>query len=227
MLVEIRQATEEDVQDIVAVKQSVWPQEETKHDFAVGVVRNPTHTTLIAVQGNKVAGFVDGFMTTSANGIQRWEVDLLAVDPAYRGLGIATQLVMASTNAGRVAGASATRALVGTDNAASQRTFARCSFVRNPSRHALYVGSARSEPAPTHDAHFIPVSTMNYTGVWVEGRLSKQSLTAAQAMRAQHHWDVAGAVIPVNLPTSIQAAQEVCYALVGEYEWWQLDLNKP
>ncbi len=223
----VRRAVENDVEGIVTVKQAVWPQEAVNPDYVAANVRNSEHTTLVAVQASKVVGFVDGFMTLSAAGIQRWEVDLLAVHPAYRGQGIAARLVVANTDAGKAVGAVGARALIGAENTASQRTFVRCGYIKSFGMYALYVGAGSAQTLPACDAHLIPVSTMNYVGVWVEGALSASSFVAARALGAHRQWDIAGVVIPTNSYGSIQAAQEAGYSLVGYYVWWLLDLDKP
>jgi GNAT superfamily N-acetyltransferase len=223
----IRCAVEGDTNDISAVKRAVWPQEEINTEHIASVVRNPEHITLVAAHKGRVVGFVDGFMTIAADGLRRWEVDLLAVHPPYQGQGIGTQLVMAITEAGKTIGSVKSRALIGVSNTGSQRTFKGCEYIKTPEIQALYVASGIDQGVSVPHAHLIPVSTMNYIGVWVEGALTASDFAAARTLCGHRQWEVAGAVIPTRLKSSIQAAQETGYTLVGYYEWWFLDLYKP
>jgi ribosomal protein S18 acetylase RimI-like enzyme len=226
MPIEFREAIDTDASEIVRIKQSVWPDENANPAYVAAVIRNSGHTILVAIDDNEVVGFVDGFTTTAANGKLRWEVDLLGVHPEHQGLGIATKLVGLSTNAAHAAGASIARALVGVENTLSERTFARCTYIKNPEPHGLYVSSRSGENALSHNAHLLSVMTMNYVGIWIEGDLSLQGFVSAQTHCAHNRWDVAGAVIPLSQTSALQAAQKVGYTLVGHYHWWRLDLDK-
>lgn len=57
-------------------------------------------------------------MTYTLEGLARWEVDLLAVHPDFRGKGIAAQLVSPITKTGKARGANFARGLVEVENMA-------------------------------------------------------------------------------------------------------------
>src|SRR5690348_1761671 len=124
-------------------------------------------------------GFVDAFSTISQEGILRWEVDLLGVHPAYRGQGIAQSLIREVVRRGQALGATTSRALVHVENAASASAFQRCGFTLNSAIRQLFVSddqpSIGSSSLPP-ETYLLPVATLTYSGVWVEGVVSAQSL---------------------------------------------------
>ncbi len=220
----IRSATKVDVEAILDVKQAVWPEEASSVDYVIGVLNQPDHITLVAVIEGLVVGFVDGFLTLASDGIRRWEVDLLAVHPAYRGRGIATALVRAHTQAGVAIGAVNGRALIAVDNTASQYTFAHCGYRTSiEEEYGLFVSSAdiNHSTAIPSGLHLIPVITINYRGLWIEGELSDGGFKLAQHIRTRYGWDVAGAVISLKESNAIRAANKAGFTLVGHYQPWQ------
>lgn len=85
----------------------------------------PDQHVLVAVAAAQVRGFVAGLRVPGADGL-RLEADLLAVDPAWQGRGIATALLAALRRSAGDAGA--LRGVVRPDNPASERAFARAGF---------------------------------------------------------------------------------------------------
>lgn len=84
----------------------------------------------LAIGDGEVVGFVIGFLTQGLQGYC-WEIDLLAVLPAWRGYGLATRLIRAVCAYG--AGlAPRARAVTADDNNASQRAFTRAGFLPEP-----------------------------------------------------------------------------------------------
>lgn len=222
----IRYAEASDAAAIADLKQAAWPDEPPPDPaYYAHVIQKPGHATQLAAVGDRALGFIDGFLTLAADGTRRWEVDLLAVHPAARQRGLGRSLVAACTTAGLAMGAAYARALIHVENTASQRTFARCGY-RQEDRHCrLFVmsdGTDDGSPAPP-DAHLIPVTTLNYRGLWVEGNRSAAALGAARAIRARHGWDVVGTVIPLANADALSAAAAVGYATVGDYAWWRFD----
>lgn len=91
----------------------------------------------LALAGDSVAGFAIAFPVRGLSGL-RWEIDLLAVLPLWRGLGLATRLVRAAAAYG--AGlADRARAWVAADNRASARVFTRVGFRTEPEMCTLLV----------------------------------------------------------------------------------------
>ncbi len=224
----IRRATAVDAPAISRVRAAVWPGEPTDADRVAQALALPGRATLVAADGESgaVVAFVDGFLTRSAQGTPRWELDLLATHPAHRGRGIGAALVAACTAAGQRHGAPLARALVQVDNTASQRTFARCGYAAQPSPCALLVATdgqaAQGGPPPPPDLHLIRVVTLSYRGLWLEGALTPASFAAAQAALHRDGLDVAGAVIPLDRAEALRAAQEAGFTCRGVYRWWRL-----
>ncbi|MBI5669824.1 MAG: GNAT family N-acetyltransferase [Chloroflexi bacterium] len=221
----IRRAETQDIPALLAVKQATWPDETVRFDYADSVLRDLDHVTLIAEIDGDIAGFLNGFLTLAADGARRWEVDLLAVYFRYRNQGIARRLIAASTEAGLSMGATVARALIKTDNAASQRAFVRAGFRCIQVVHALYISmeaQAYTADLP-YGAHLIPVQTLNYRGIWVEGVISALTLAYAQRVRARHSYDLVGTVIPVSQREAITAAVGAGFTLAGHYQWFTKD----
>jgi ribosomal protein S18 acetylase RimI-like enzyme len=218
----MRLVTSTDAPGIARLIHEVWPDHNPNPARIARVSLESGHTTVIEADGSAVIGFADGFTTVSSDGVLRWEVDLLGVQPAYRGRGIAQALIAASVEAGRRAGAVTARALVEIENAPSQAAFRRCGFTASESIYELFVSgeSLRGRLLEPPGAHLVSVATLTYGGVWVEGKVSFEALRCAQRARTRYGWDVAGTVIPEE---TIEA-ERVGYERVGRYRWLQLAL---
>lgn len=225
-MVDIRRALIDDAPAIAAVKRAAWPDDTADVSLITRAIRGADHVTHAALT-NRVVGFVDGFTTTSIEGVRRWEVDLLAVMPGSQGQGIGTRLIAASTAAGRERGAALARGLVHVQNLASQKAFEKCGYEAS-GIHSLYVLSGdmpvSTVAADAINPYVIPVQTYNYVGAWLEGDLSLDGLQIVKRLRAACGWDVAGAVISHSDKTIIQAAFDAGYTHVGDYQWWTLEL---
>ncbi len=231
MSIEIRQAVPTDAPHIFAIRQAVWPSESPKDqalDSIAEVIALPDHATFLAWADDMPAGFVDGFMTYTLEGLARWEVDLLAVHPDFRGKGIAAQLVALCTETGKARGANFARGLVEVENIASQHTFARCGYTLEDEHHALMVGSEILIDVlvlPPENTLLTPVQTITYRGIWVEGNYEKNIFLAGQILCTQHAWGLVGAVIPTSDIAALIIAQELGFNLVGHYQWWKRGLT--
>ncbi len=183
----------------------------------------PQHSTLVAEQAGVIAGFVDAFVTVALDGLARWEVDLLGVDPQWRNRGIARQLVLASLRAALSLDLRYARALIRTDNYPSQRAFAWCGFAPQSIPSVLYVGEPVTAPAPSlpDGARLVTVETFTYGGVWIEGAFSAASFQAARALIFQRSHTTAGAVIRQDDSLAIEAAERAGFVPVGEFDWWE------
>jgi GNAT superfamily N-acetyltransferase len=255
MTLEIQQATPNHAPQIADVKRRVWADEQTDEALIARVIAEPDHITHIAIEDNQVVGFVDGFLTMGTMKFKysddddrmleirplfrhippklkyRWEVDLLAVLPEYRGKGIASRLIEANMEqGGRYLSSELMRALIAVGNVGSEKAFARCGFKVQDNSCGLFVsGNSFTETVPFYnrDLYLLPVNTFNYRGIWLEGNLSPLGFRKAQSVRTHHQWDTAGAVIPMNMKKAVTAAQEAGYTLVGEYRWWIIENAVP
>lgn len=218
----IRRAGPDDAPALAAVHAACWPAERIPVEHLTRALALPDRVTLTAETDGTTIGFVDGFLTTGVDGRRRWEVDLLAVHPAARGRGVGRRLIAACAAAGIAFSPDCIRALIREDNIASQRAFAAAGFAPAPTLCRLLVNTTGSdlghEPPP--GVHLVPVVTLTYRGVWIEGALSAEAFAAASAMRARRGWDVAGCVIPLAQGEALRAAGEVGYTVVGDFAWW-------
>ncbi len=221
-MINIRRATPADAPAIAALQALCWSEQPADPARVAGVLAEPDHATTVIVQDGRLAGFVDSFITLGADGARRWEVDLLAVHPECRGQGLGRVLIGANFGAGRRFAPHLARALIRLDNIASQRAFARAGFAPEPATCRLMIAADGPAHAisPPEDAHLIPVQTLTYQGVWVEGALRAEAFAAAQGVRARHGWDAAGSVIPLAQPAALEAASAAGYAPAGDYAWW-------
>lgn len=218
----VRRATPEDAPAIAAVKLACWPDEAVDATHIAGIIAEPDHATMVVVVDGILVGFVDGFLTLASEGTRRWEIDLLAVDPESQGRGLGRVLIGACFGTGRRFAPRFARALIALDNMASQHAFARAQFTRQPGALSLMIatdGTDRAAPAPP-DAHLIPVQTLGYRGVWLEGTRTPEAFAAARTVRARFGWETAGTLIPHTRP-DLQARGEASgFTPVGDFEWW-------
>ena len=217
----MRQGTQADAPEIARLIKTLWSDDNPDPAWIARVSLESNHVTLLELADDgRLIGFVDGFTTVARDGILRWEIDLLGVHPDQRGRGIAQNLVRASVKAGQQAGASITRALVRIDNRAAQTTFERCGFTTDETIRHLYISDHDlNDRAPVPPAaHLISVSTLTYSGIWVEGDLLPEALRAAQAIRTRYRWDVAGVI----LAEESFAHEQTHYHLVGRFRWLTL-----
>lgn len=221
---EVRSATVEDANAIGGIIKAVWPDSEINIDRIENVISNTEHSTMVVTLEGALAGFVDGFMTTSVDCIRRWEVDLLAVDPQYQRRGIAASLAIANTHEGFQRGATLARGLVAVDNVGSQKSFERCGYKLGESICDLMVFISRSRSSlgqiEVTKASIFAVQTMNYTGLWIEGDRVSKSFEQGKLQLATTDYDLVGAVIPENEEELIQESQKIGYERVGRFHWW-------
>jgi len=216
--VTIRPARAADASAIAVIMQSVWHDDTPDVPRISTVISQPDHATFVAEVDAAVVGFVDGFITTTY--ARRWEVDLLAVHPAHQRHGIARALIHACTTAGGERGAHYARALVGVSNLASEHVFAACGYSRVESIWTLCVGEPQPHEAAADGGYLITVRTLNYSGVWLEGRISAETMQTAQKLAAHSRLDLAGVLIPSNLPHLNDLLASTGYRRIGDYRWW-------
>jgi len=231
-MAEIRQVSEGDrfwaAAEIARLKAAVWPEERADVAYLAAALAQPDRATLIAEADGALAGFADGFLTLAEDGARRWELDLLAVDPAHQGRGLGRALIAACTEAGRDFGAEVARALIRASNTPSQRAFQHVGYTLDPAPLVLWIDAQDDDaPAPLPpDAYLIPVITLGYRGVWIEGQPDEAVFRAARTIRARHGWDSAGAVLPLADVAANEAARRAGFTPLGEppsggWAWWR------
>lgn len=223
-LIGIRPARIEDAPTLVKIKQHTWPQEEVHLHQMQRVLADPAHAVFVAEVDGALAGFVDGFSTVSADGGLRWEVDLLAVAPEWRGRQLGQKLVLASLNTGREKEAQFARALIQVENTASQISFERCGFcpLNEPLCLLVAPNAACDKFADAGSGHMLTVNTINYRGLWLEEDASPASLAAARAACFQAGLDLVGVLVP--RPDLEDNHINQGFSLAGVYQWWQRSL---
>ncbi|MCA0453077.1 MAG: GNAT family N-acetyltransferase [Chloroflexi bacterium] len=228
--IQIRRADKQDATQVRAVIQSVWPENIPDIQRIQSVIKDEQHVTLVSGCDGQIAGFVDGFMTVMVDGRRRWEVDLLAVMPQFQRRGIASALVEACTQAAQTMGAAFARGLVAVGNTGSEKAFARCGYVTDEIANELVVAGRADKTLPPEPMdiipYLIPVQTMNYAGLWVEGQRTRLGLQAALSRLSATTLDVAGAVIPADEKALIADALVLGFERSGRYRWWQRLLTR-
>ena len=223
-LPDIRPAVAADLPGLMQVKRLTWPEEEVNPGQAEKVLGDPAHAVFVAEVQGQVAGFIDGFITRSAQGDLRWEVDLLAVHPDWRGRQLGQGLILACLKAGQKRRAAFARALIQVENRASQLSFERCGFQCQSKVLSLYIAPGNEDRTPSAGSagHVLAVHTINYSGLWLEENTSKRSLMAARAACWQANCELVGTlVIQVNL-TDNEMMSELGFTKIGDYHWWTL-----
>lgn len=186
-------------------------------------IQNDNFSTYIVEVDDIVVGFVFGFITTSMIGQKRRELDLLAVHPDYQGQGAGTALIQRFISDDTPA--SEIRALIAVGNFRMEKALTRLGFTSEDQICALYITSESNTNSvffPTQ-SHSIPVITMTYNGIWLEGLINDQAIQAALSHKNAPS-DIIGAVIPISDETGIQALKTASFDLVKQYRRWHYTL---
>ena len=218
----IQKSDKKNVPSLLRIMKRVWPDQRPDEARVLAALQDTSHAAFAALMDDQVAGFVDGFLTTSGSGTKRWEVDLLAVAPAYQRKGLGTKLVAACVEAGKYHGADLARGLIQIENYSSQKAFQHCGFTLQPQVYQLYTGKSGNPNNPKSHAGgtLIKVQTFSYSGLWLEDDFSPSALEYGLRMQAAGGWDLVGTLIPQEQSASIQAARTLGYSLVDSYQWW-------
>ncbi len=224
---EFRLADDSDAHGVGEVKQAVWATQEISLEQIASALGDLDHQTFVAVENDRIAGYMACFKTVAQDGTERWEMDELAVHPDFQRRGLAQALVKAGTKAAHHLNIPTARALIQVENTASQRTFSRWGYKASTTFYGLHISTQRldKEIELPADLHLVPVNTLSYCGVWVEGRLSHDGFLAARAYCAKENRSVAGALIPIDNRQAIYAAANAGYEAVSNYQWWTLELE--
>lgn len=213
-----------DVHNASAVAELIWQTHASQVESTkvAQALREDEHVTHVALSQDQVVGFVDGFLTLDQQGHQRWELDLIGVNPAHQVHGIGRRLVESSVQAGAKVGAHVVRALVATDNHAMQRVLARCAFAQQAPVMSLFVHSdgVRDACSQPTDTYLIPVTTLTYRGIWLEGHITQSGIACGLQAVAHHNLDLVGAVVNSQERDVVALLQTEGFARLGQYHWW-------
>lgn len=221
MTMSFRIATHSDAPGIAQVLRSVWPDDTADPARIATATAQPNAHTLVALDDERIVGFVSGFTTVSALAERRLEVDLLAVAPSHQGRGIGRELVRHLTD--MAADCDFARALIRIGNVGSERAFAACGYQVEPMMHTLFVADAQGQGdvAVMEGLHLVPVETCTYSGFWLEGQRTRDSLRAAPFLLGVEQ-GIVGAVIPADDVPALEP-ESAGYERIGDYRWWRHD----
>ena len=166
---DVRLACPDDAQAIHLILQETWG-DSLLFDVFTDHISSPEHQVFVAVEAGKVAGFLSAFLVS--NPVPRWEIDLVVVYSTSRGKGIGTSLIQEALTYGSHLGARWTKASIRIDNYASQHAFSKVGFTTDAQVGSVFVWEPLAYESATNvpeTVHFIPVDTLTYRGLWIEG----------------------------------------------------------
>ncbi|MFN2289622.1 MAG: GNAT family N-acetyltransferase [Anaerolineae bacterium] len=120
----------DDAEGLLMVEAATFSESPYSPEEVRGMLTGGPQRAWLALGDGEVVGFVVGFLTQGLQG-RCWEIDLLAVLPAWRGYGLATRLIRVASGYGARLAPRA-RAVTADDNSASQRAFTRAGFLPGP-----------------------------------------------------------------------------------------------
>lgn len=210
----IRDATPDDAAAIAAIMRDCWP-DDTPELQRITRLIGGDHHTISAWAGSVCVGFVDAFPTLDPAGRGRWEIDLLAVSAAARGRGVGRGLI-AEAVAAAAPGSKLVRGLIRAGNGASERAFAAAGFQAGDQLLTLYSAPALAGQS-LECGHAIAVQTLTYSGLWLEGTPTANTLRAGRAQAADTGVEQVGILIAADNAALCEAAG---YREIGVYRWW-------
>jgi len=142
MLIRPFDGSRRDAEGLLAVERQTFAESPYKTDEVIHFFTNGEQRAWLAIVEGEVTGFVTAFPTRTSHG-RNWEVDLVAVQPASRGQGIATELIQAAVEGAGEHSLDKARAVVATDNLASQRAFTKAGFTPEEALCHLLLYKAR------------------------------------------------------------------------------------
>ena len=171
---DIRVANPSEAQAIHQILQETWG-ESLLFDVFMDHISSPEHQVFVAVESGEIVGFLSAFLVPSP--IPRWEIDLIIVRSTNRGKGIGTSLIEEALTYGSHLGARWAKASIRVDNYASQRAFSKSGFTTDTQVRSLFLWNplvCESATNVPETVHFIPVDTLTYRGLWIEGFSASQ-----------------------------------------------------
>jgi L-amino acid N-acyltransferase YncA len=250
-VIRVRRARLSDTEGIADVAKAVWGQD-ILSDVCEAQIEGNASALWVATeeadrrhpaddpQPGTVIGFGSAFLTLGARGHRRWEVDLVAVRQDNQGQGLGTQLIGQVCEAGESHGVSLARALIRVENVASQRAFENAGFTTDGQVHKLLLwGPGRGDDVPrkrhegkrggsiyASDVALLPIDTLTYRGLWIEGltsvctREQRLALKTARAIVAREQLDNTGALIPLEEASCLATDVREEAIVHGEYHWF-------
>jgi GNAT superfamily N-acetyltransferase len=223
-------ASQAHVEGIGRVVREVWDQE-ILPDACRRLICGLWSTIWVAESEGSVEGFASGFLTVDGSGRRRGEIDLLAVRPDRQGEGLGPRLIAGLAGEAASWKVDVLRALIRVENHPSQKAFERAGFKTDRRVHRLLLWSPCSSlqpPEPPESVSLIPVDTITYRGVWIEGLASvghpaqRAAVAAARAFAAQENRLNTGALVPAGAAIELAPGLSQQEATVqGDYYWFR------
>lgn len=228
-MLDIRLANPSDAQAIHLILQETWG-DSLLFDVFMDHISSPVHQVLAAVAAGEIVGFLSAFLVPSP--VSRWEIDLIVVRSTRRGKGIGTSLIEEALTYGSHLGVPWAKASIRVDNYASQRIFSKTGFTRDIQVGTLFVWDPVACESATNvpeTVHFIPVDTLTYRGLWIEGfsasHLSaKEQHNVIRAARNSISFEdriSTGVFIPDSLKQTIAPDLLTPAIDLGQYHRWE------
>ena len=171
---DIRLAQLDDAGAIHQILQETWG-ESLLFDVFADHISSPEHQVFVAVEAGEVSGFLSAFLVSSAT--PQWEIDLIVVHPKSQGKGIGTSLIEEALMSGSNLGVHWAKASIRIDNYASQRAFSKVGFTTDAQVRSLFIWDplvCESATDVPETVRLIPVNTLLYRGLWIEGFCESQ-----------------------------------------------------
>ena len=230
---DIRLARPDDAQAIHLILQETWG-EALLFDVFTDHISSPEHQVFVAMDSGEVVGFLSAFLVPIP--VPRWEIDLILVRSTRRGKGIGTSLIAEALTYGSHLGVHCAAASIRIDNYASQRAFSKAGFTTDAQVRSLFLWDPLACESVTNvpeTVYFIPVDTLTYRGLWIEGFIDpplpqKEQHTVIHAARnSTFHEDRmnTGLFIPDSLKHTIAPDLLATTTDFGQYHRWQYELK--
>ena len=203
-------------------------------DVFIDNVSMPEHQVFVAVEADEIAGFLSAFLVPKPT--PRWEIDLIIVRLASQGKGIGTSLIEEALIYGSNLGAHWAKASIRVDNYASQAAFSKAGFATDAQVLSLFLWeplACKSVANVANGVYLIPVDTLIYRGLWIEGFVESQLsakeqhnvICAAQCCAFNENRLNTGMFIPSDLKETIAPNLLTTATNFGQYHRWQYVFN--
>jgi hypothetical protein len=73
-------------------------------------------------------------------------------------------------------------------------------------------------------AALIPVETMNYSGLWLEGTITPAYLEVGVIECTRRGADLVGALIRVDDSGALSTAARAGYTFIEDFQWWEYSI---
>ena len=225
---DIRLARPDDAQAIHLILQETWG-ESLLSDVFINHISSPEHQVFVAVDGDEIAGFLSAFLVPKPT--PRWEIDLIIVRSTSQEKGIGASLIEEALAYGSHLGARWAKASIRIDNYASQRTFSKAGFATDAQVRRLFLWDPLACQSATNileTVHLIPVDTLTYRGLWIEGFIEPQLSSKEQhnVIRAARNCILhenrlnTGLFIPDSFKHTAAPDLLTSATNFGQYHWW-------